>query len=261
MHFIVGHPRSGTHLLSDLLNAAGPKIALHEAFVEHSPDESFIALATDYYEGRAGADRVRQALRSYPLPAAVRIDANWKNTWILPVLLDVYPDARVLHLMRDPRRNVIACQNMGYYGRLELPAGFASLERWLRAMPQVRRPDWNSLGMFGRNCAFWVETHRLILAARPALGGRYATVRLEDIDNPAIVAGIFEFFGLAQPPRQAIERVLASPSNTQARVKELVQTHQGDVLLPEFEQCPHDLQQELRRICGPMAGELGYRLD
>ncbi len=166
MHFIVGHPRSGTHLLTDLLNAAGPKIAMHEA---------------------------------YRVPTAIRVDASWKNTWVLPVLLELYPEARVLHLMRDPRRNVIACHNMGYYGRMEPHPRFTSLHRWLQAMPAVRRPDWNSLGMFGRNCAFWVESHRLILQWRSALADRYSAVRLEDMHDPAATARIFDFLGLARP--------------------------------------------------------------
>jgi hypothetical protein len=260
MHFIVGHPRSGTHLLTDLLNAAGPKIAMHEAFVELSPDESFIALATDYYEGRIGPNAVKEALAGYRVPTAIRVDANWKNTWVLPVLLELYPEARVLHLMRDPRRNVIACHNMGYYGRMEPHPRFASLHRWLQAMPAVRRPDWNSLGMFGRNCAFWVESHRLILEWRPALADRYSAVRLEDMRDPAAAARIFDFLGLARPPETAILRVLAATSNPQQQVKDLAKTSQGDALLPDFEECSREIKEEFLRICAAMAETLGYRL-
>ena len=260
MHFVVGHPRSGTHLLADLLNAGGSKIAMHEAFVEQSPDESFIALATDYYEGRIDADTVKAALAGYPVLAALKIEVNWKNTWILPALLELYPQARVLHLARDPRRNVIACHNMGYYGRIEPHPSFASLQRWLQAMPSIRRPDWESLAMFGRNCAFWAETHRLILAFRNRLGERYATLRLEDIDGPASTTRIFDFFEVDRPPDAAIEQVLANTSNPQRQVKELVKARQGDVLLPAFEECPPELQDELRLICAPVAAQLGYEL-
>jgi hypothetical protein len=260
MHFVVGHPRSGTHLLADLLNAGNSKPAMHEAFVELSPGESFIALATDNYEGRVGADAVKQAIGSYRVPAAVSIDANWKNTWILPVLLDLYPDARILHLVRDPRRNVVACHNIGYYGRDELHLDAPDFHRWLRAMPSIRRPDWDALSMFGRNCAFWAESHRLILEWRTVLAGRYAMVRLEDIADPAATLAIFEFFRIEPPSPQAIGQVLARTSNPQAMVKERVKASQGGLLLPAFEQCDVELQGELRRMCAPTAEMLGYRL-
>jgi hypothetical protein len=260
MHFIVGHPRSGTHLLADLLNAAGPKVAMHEAFVELSPEESFIALATDYYEGRAGADVVKESIRSYPLPAAIRIDANWKNTWVLPVLLEMYPEARVLHLTRDPRRNVLACHNMGYYSAIGFNPAFPIYSNWLQAMPVVARADWQWLSVFERNCAFWVESHRLALEARTSLGARYARIKMEELRDPETIARLFAFFRMAVPPAEAIERVLAKAANPQARIKAYVESEFANMQLPAFEDCPLPLQEVLARICAPMALELGYRL-
>jgi hypothetical protein len=260
MHFIVGHPRSGTHLLATLLNAAGLKVAMHETFVELSPGEAFIALATDYYEGLIGADAIKDAVVGCRVPAGIKIDSSWKNTWVLPVLLELYPDARVLHLARDPRRNVIACQNLGYYGRSDAHAEFPIMRRWLQAMPSIHRPDWEALSTFGRNCAFWTESHRLILETRPVLAERYTMLRLEDISHVADVAGIFDFFQVAPPSAAAIEQILAKTSNPQAKVKERMKAYPGNILLPAFEECSSECQNELRQICAPMATQLGYRL-
>lgn len=260
MHFIVGHPRSGTQLLTDLLNAGATRVAAHEALVESSPRQSLIGAATDYYEGRIGAGAVRDLLADVPVPAMVKIDASWKNTWILPVLLELYPEARVLHLARDPRRNVIAARNLGYYGRIEFHPEYPIYHRWLQGMPAIRRPDWEFLSSFERNCAFWVESHRLVLEMRAILAERYALIRIEDIHDHAVVAELFEFFELELPPAESIQRVLAGSSNPQARIKAYVETAQRETLLPEFEKCPPQIQESLLRICSPMADQLGYRL-
>lgn len=260
MHFVVGHPRSGTQLLTDLLNAGGGRIAAHEALVEASPGQSLIAVATDYYEGRIGAAAVRAVLANSVLPAAIAIDASWKNTWILPVLLELHPDARVLHLARDPRHNVVACHNLGYYSAIGFNPEYPIYSRWLQAMPVVARTGWQALSVFERNCAFWVESHRLALAAGAGLGARYLQVRMEDLHDSEAIATIFALFDLAVPAADAIERAFAKPANPQAKVKAYVDSQFPDIHLPAFNDCPSQLQEALLRICGPMATELGYRL-
>lgn len=260
MHFVVGHPRSGTQLLTDLLNAGGVRTAVHEGLVESSPGQALIGAATDYYEGRLGAAAVKALLADSALPAAISIDASWKNTWILPVLLELHPGARVLHLARDPRRNVIACHNMGYYSPIGFNADYPIYSHWLQGMPSVSRADWDSLSVFERNCAFWVESHRLVLERRAALAERYALIRMEELRSPDVIAGLYAFFRIAAPPADAIERVLARVSNPQARVKAYVESEHRDMQLPAFERCPTQLQDTLQGICAPMAAGLGYRL-
>jgi hypothetical protein len=260
MDFGVGHPRSGTHLLNDLLNAGGAAWSEHEGLVNRSPDLALIEIATEYYEGRIGADRVKQVLAACPVWRMNPIDASWKNTWILPVLLAAHPRARFLHLARDPRRNVIACHNLDYYGHAVTSQEHEDYARWKRAMPAIRRPDWESLSVFERNCAFWVETHRLILDTLSSRTERYTLIRLEDLRDPASAARVFRFFELPVPPEEQLRRVLSTPSNAKTSLKGQIAETKGD-LLPSFEECPAELQDALRRICGPIAAQLGYDLE
>jgi len=51
MDFVVAHPRSGTTLLAELLNAGGPRIAEHEYLAKLST--MGVSLPTLFYEGRA----------------------------------------------------------------------------------------------------------------------------------------------------------------------------------------------------------------
>ena len=260
MDFGLGHPRSGTHLINDLLNAGGAAWSEHEGLVSRSPDRALLEAATEYYEGRIGADRVKDVLAACPVWRMNPIDVSWKNTWILPVLTEAHPRARFLHLARDPRRNVIACHNLDYYGQAVTSQEHEDYARWKRAMPAIRRPDWESLSPFERNCAFWAETHRLILDTFSSRPDRYTLIRLEDVRDPASAARVFRFFELPVPPDEQIQHVLSKPSNAKTWLKGHIAELKGD-LLPSFEDCPAEIQDALRRICGPIAARLGYDLD
>jgi hypothetical protein len=260
--FVVGHPRSGTNLIVRLLNAAGVPVARHEHLVWRSPGQSLIEAASAFYEGRASGEAIQRLLAGGEGPPPTRIDCDWKATWILGPLLERWPDARFVHLTRDPRRNVIACHNLDYYGELARRPAFrvhANLVRWLDALPAIRRPDWEELSPFERNCAFWAESHRLILDALAARPGRYAHLRLEDVHGDGALAGLYDVFGLPVPPKEAIAQVLATPVNLKIADKQLVASARDD-LLPSFNRCPAAIGETMRRLCGPIAERLGYRI-
>ena len=145
MDFVVGHPRSGTNLMAQLLNAGGARHCRHEYLVQLS--SMCVPLPTDYYAGRASREAILRLLDHYehsPTPW-VTVDANWKLTWILPVLLERYPGARVLHLTRDPGDNVRSCFNLDFYGTLHERPEFAFRRFWLP-------PRRTSAGPTGASC-------------------------------------------------------------------------------------------------------------
>jgi hypothetical protein len=253
MEFVVGHPRSGTQLVAHLLNAAAP-CAAHELLAAITPEA--VSAPTEFYAGRADAAAIARLLDGYdarPDPR-VRIDCNWKLTWILEPLLRRWPEARVLHLTREPRANVRSCFNLDYYGELWRKPEYQTDDernRWLRWMPEVRRDDWPRLSPFERNCAAWTESHRLALAAT---AGRPRTLRLrmEELPGP-----IFEFFGLPRPSEAAIAAVLQTRVNAKADEKAEIARLKTDIL-PEYPAWTVERRRALESICGEMARKLGY---
>jgi hypothetical protein len=260
MDFVVGHPRSGTMLLAQLLNAGGDQVAAHEHLAELT--SRAVSTPTEYYEGRADESAVGDLLDHYRYnwSPGIRIDSNWKLTWILPPLLRRYPEARVLHLVRDPRENVRSCYNLDYLGELQSRAEFREFERrnfWLEWMPRVRGLDWNAATPLERNCALWSETHRLALAALQA-HPRSLRVRLEDLAHDDTVAEVFALFGLPLPSRERLAAARLTPVNAKLDMKERVARHKPP--LPPFAQWTPEDQAILRARCGDMARQLGYAI-
>jgi hypothetical protein len=285
LDFVVGQLRSGTHFVSHVLNCAGgvPRTAWQALWpLTCYKIDSF---ATQYYEGRCSAEAMKEILRCYDMrPENVQVDSFWRLTWCLEPLIELFPEARFVHLVRDPRDNVRSCFNEAdVYGDVLLrPEGQMELLRWSvtngmpwrlaaitdrrRYHPRVRRPDWDTLSRFEKNCAYWTEAHRVILETLPQRTGRYLRVRLEDLKTEAASRPLFDFLGLEQPPAEKLipalsERVNSASSNdpwwTFAR---RIRATSPVPMLPAYAEWTDDQKAALERLCGPMARALGYSI-
>jgi hypothetical protein len=283
MNFVIGHPRGGTHFVHHLLNTNGSVVAIHEHL--HSlTGFDVLALARAYYERTADAAAVREMVRMYRLRPQVPIDCNFLLAWILPVLLEEHRDAKILHLVRDPRPNIRSCFNYldcygDFFGKLETRARFirwtvTSNKAWLylvmreisRFMPAIRGvDDWASLDRFEKNCHFWAETHRLVLEHAGSRAGKYMCVRLEDLgSSPDAMRAVFDFLDQPPPPLDRLQRLTSSRINSHndalwSAITKIKQ-EAGSELLPDMNLWTEEMRQISTRICGDVARRLGYAL-
>ncbi len=197
--FLGGHPRSGTTLLEQILDAHPDVLAFDEpvAFSQEitshinlapTPESSPLATLDTLPAARRAEMRqryVKSLLREIPgVPTArVLLDKNPSPTMSLNLWLRVFPELKVIIALRDPRDVVISC----FFLNIMLNAtnaNFLSLERtakhygdlmdvWLRM---------RELGGFD-----WIETRYEDVVRNMAEEGRKAT----------------EFLGLAWHPDQA----------------------------------------------------------
>jgi hypothetical protein len=244
-------------------------IAYHELLVTLT-DYRLLRAATGYYEGRVPGNTVRRLLAAYELTPTIKIDSNWKLTWVVEPLLQTWPQCRVLHLVRDPRAAVSSCMRLNYYGvgagdHLRGCAGRGQhlvnslLAEWHDTMPAVRTADWSSLSVLQRNCVMWSESQRLAGAVASVARGRYSLIRLEDIVRaPEAILPVFDLFELRRPAKGSVRAALRARANAK-RYEEA--TFAG--LYPEsceFERWPVTSQTELHRLCGEMGRRCGYVL-
>ena len=140
---------------------------------------------------RIFADRKRRPIMGEKTPAHLA----WVDT-----LLEWYPDARVVHMIRDPRAVYVSEVRR----RLRTPTTVPY--RWLVRAPRVLRAfvclevTWA--------WAVAADRHRRLAARYP---GRYLAVRFEDLvqDPDATLAGLCAFLGI-QPEPAMLERTVTS---------------------------------------------------
>ncbi len=116
--FLVGFPRSGTTLLEQVLATHPRVVALEERATLGEAGLDFFAPDTIdrlIHMDAATADRERQAywdrVREFGVDVTgkVFVDKHPLNTLWLPYMAKLFPDAKVLFALRDPRDVVLSC--------------------------------------------------------------------------------------------------------------------------------------------------------
>jgi tetratricopeptide (TPR) repeat protein len=185
--FLGGHPRSGTTLLEQILDAHPDVAALDEptAFLE--------VLQPEFHKSSELSSARVNVLRRHYIQALrddlgadgagkMLIDKNPSPTARLPVWLRVFPELRVLIALRDPRDVVLSC----YFQNIPLNSAnvnFLSLDRLAK---------------------HYADLMGIWLAVREWPGFSWIETRYEDVvaDMPKEGRRVTEFLGLSWHPDQ-----------------------------------------------------------
>jgi tetratricopeptide (TPR) repeat protein len=152
--FLLGFPRSGTTLLESVLDQHPDTVTLEERDTLHrgvlaylsdpgdlarlaeAPEAALKPLRDDYWARVAGL--------GVDVKGKVFIDKNPFNTLKLPVILKLFPGARILFAVRDPRDVVLSCFrrrfniNPSTYEFLDLAATAASYNGLMQLAATLR---------------------------------------------------------------------------------------------------------------------------
>lgn len=210
--FLGGHPRSGTTLLEQILDAHPGAAALDEsaAFLEVLQPEFHKSSALSSARLNVLRRLYLQALRQdlgHEAAGKVLIDKNPSPTARLPLWLRVFPELRVIIALRDPRDVVLSC----YFQNIPLNStnvNFLSLERTAK---------------------HYADLMGIWLAVREWPGFAWMETRYEDTvaDLPAEGKRVTEFLGLPWLPEQ--ERF-----HEKSGVKQLYSPTYQDVTQPVY---------------------------
>ncbi|MGH9593247.1 MAG: sulfotransferase, partial [Bryobacteraceae bacterium] len=120
-----GHPRSGTTLLEQVLDAHPDIISSEETEIFYQdaygpllrghPDDTamFAALATatpaQLQQARQNYFRATELSLGKPIAGRLLIDKNPSYTFLIPALARIFPEIKLLIALRDPRDVVLSC--------------------------------------------------------------------------------------------------------------------------------------------------------
>ncbi|HEX4739476.1 MAG TPA: sulfotransferase [Allosphingosinicella sp.] len=211
--FLLGFPRSGTTLLEQVL-AAHPRVATleeaptlataYQAFLS-GPDACATLMNVGSEEAAAWADHYWKGVRERGIDVAGRtfVDKQPAGTLNLPIIARLFPHAKILFAIRDPRDVVLSCFRQAFQMNA-MTYAFTDLEE---------------------TAACYDACMRLAEAARARLKLGWADVRhetlVEDFDGE--LGRILDFLGLepsagmADFAQAAGARTIRTPSAPQVR--------------------------------------------
>jgi tetratricopeptide (TPR) repeat protein len=205
--FLIGFPRSGTTLLDQILSSHPGIVCLEES--EHFGDALSEVLADParaFLPETFAVDEIERVRESYwrrvDAPAsAVVVDKFPLNIVVLPLIERVFPSAKIIFAMRDPRDVVLSCYQ----------------QRFVINAAMVQFLDLNRAG------AYYDLVMSLMDRCRERLDLNLHQVRYEDVVNDLEAAArrLCDFLGVPFEPRMlnfnetAMRRHIATPSARQ----------------------------------------------
>jgi hypothetical protein len=220
---LCGHPRSGTTLLEQVLDAHSDIISAEETKMMH--DDAYLPLIHDFSEGTS----VLQALDSVP-PSVIRharenyfrctelflcrqigtrllVDKNPSLNLMIPMVVRVFPEAKFLIAIRDPRDVVMSCY-LQALPPTPISSAYLSLE--------------GTVNQYANVMGFWLEM-------LPRMGNQWMYVRYEEMveDVTSVAKSVLGFLGA-----EFEENVLKFYEH--ARAKRVISPSRGDVRKPLY---------------------------
>ncbi len=251
--FLVGIPRSGTTLTEQVLSSH-PQIesseeklflaevwrSLQSRFDPSKPITEILELCTEQDFERARDAYWNQAEKYFDTDARVLIDKLPLNLISLPVINAVFPSARVIVALRDPRDVCLSCFFQSF--RLNL-----SMKKFL---------NWST------TTAFYHKVMGYWLAIKPHINLPWIEIKYEDTvdDLPGQVRTILDFIGIEWDEsvlnygERARDKYVATPSYQAIREP----VHKGSV--QRWKNYPDATAAGLADL-RPFIDEFGYSLE
>lgn len=250
--FVLSTGRCGTETLATLLGLA------RNVFTYHEPRPLLYGLSKLSYEYPDNADvskvlqeaffAARQELMSRSLACDMGyVESSPQATFLAPCIQRVVPNARFIHLVRDPRDVVRSGMRRKWYD------GHGSDKT--RIIPRSSGPascEWESYSAFKKNLWLWNETNSWILRFTSGIPAeRTLLLHSEDVFEASqdALKKIFNFVGSSLPPDRRINRVLGKKLN-----------RQKTGTFPASEVWSDEMRSDLLEIAGQTAHSLGYSL-
>jgi hypothetical protein len=223
MFFILSTGRSGTMTIAKTLSLIDGCVCLHE------PSPELILEASAYHYGKYPKEdliRILTDTRKPEINGSIYCESNQNLSLIIPVLAEVFPEARYIWLVRNGLDVVAsAFQKQWYSGRSAKNKRYedcSPLEKaWIDGRVEGDRcgemtPDeWAKLDRFSRCCWYWGYINRVIENdLKTYAHDKYFFLRLEDINEQ--MPDLIDWMGL---------KVMKAPAVRQHNIAKRIPYH------------------------------------
>lgn len=250
--FVLSTGRVGTQTLSSIFKLATNIFAYHE------PKPLLYGLSKLSYEF-SNNTLVRKVLREAFLIARKEImeyslfygrgyvETSPQTTFLAPIILEAIPNARFIHVVRDPRDVVRSGMRRKWYD-----GHVADKTRIVPNHDSEEGIQWRSFTIFQKNLWLWTETNKWIHKFSTGLpNDRILLICAEDLFtvHEEIIEKLFAFIDSPIPSKRQIKRVLSKSLNSQK-----------DGIFPEVSDWSGEMRKDLISIAGSTAEVYGYKL-
>ena len=220
--FILSTGRAGTETLAHLFHLAG------NVFSYHEPSPKLYALSKIAYEKKQiySADKhlkdtlaegfltSRRDLLDYSLFCnRGYVETSPQVTFLAPIILDSIPNAKFIHLVRDPHEVVHSGMRRNWFNN-----NIYDKNRIIPIQGTEHAKIWDSLNPLNKNLWLWAETNRWILKFASNLNERnFLRVHSENIFNydMRVIAQLFRFISSKLPSEKRVNNILKKKYNKQ----------------------------------------------
>jgi hypothetical protein len=251
--FVLSTGRCGTKWFSDLFakdkslsvfHAPTPNLSIQGKYAWALAKDSGMKmssmssqlLAEVFFSGR------EQHLR-YTAKAKKRyVETNNYITFFAPVLAELFPDAKFVHLIRNPVAFIRSGLDRSYYS----PVNTDDIKR-IRGDAILSRHYWENLSRYGKIAWLWNETNDFIDSfSRTVPHQNFMTFRFNLSDTDGLL-DMMQFLEVGVSSRQI---------NSMLNVKKNVQKNRT---APEYYKWDKSYQEEVKNICAVLAAKYGFQ--
>lgn len=252
--FGFGHGYGGTHLLAKILNLVPSVYCDHEIITKDSPRAMFDKYQ-EVYRGELPAEDVVTKER---LPFVKEVwksgkdfgEINGMLAFYVEGLFKVFPNARFIYMMRDPRTQIRSIHNSGIFD-YEV---FAGRDMWWWPSPRKDDPhhdEWDRMSKLEKCAWSWRLVNSSILELfEDVPEERIFRYKFEDMTKGKRIDELCAFLQIPAPNPAAVQRLT---SIKHAKTPTVVSDP-----LPPWGATPQSRKNEIARVAGPISKIIGY---
>jgi hypothetical protein len=214
--FVLSTGRCGTALITKIFNESS------KLYAEHNPKPELEYVSSIIHREGLEKDALKLAvlaarfdlffLQAY-LRGKVYVETNCRISFFAPALADLLPNAKFIHLVRNPADFARSGMRRGYYAE-----GVVQHQR----LDGSRQPDWGTFSRLEKVGWEWNEINRKIEEFKAVVDpNRVITVNSEGLYKaPEVTSDIFRFLEIDNPflgarGKRKLEKMLERPVNKQ----------------------------------------------